>query len=399
MSELNKWLKALCRDTSSSTVWFKRSPLGGLGGFAKKDIPAGTVLFDIPRHLVLSSACRSVQTHPLVHDLARDFDVTAETLLFVYMILGHSKSKERNEMEGYLSSLPAHPTLLIAEEMQGTNVGSQVTLDYIEVLAQLERIHLVKGLAFITLQDLMVAKFNYNSRRYPFHLAPTDMVLLPEKQESESIHAAAVTLVAAAEGAAGSTRATKKRRLSDGINSKQQQQQQPQRRVYDASQGALVPLLDILNHAAPPIGAKRVLFDISIPTIVRVTTGVAYSKDEEIYSDYGCVNNDQSLLQFGYFDKQCRDVYTVVLGGRRYDLHNGVKFPEELVADGGHGLLKHLSGKLAVVLQAKPSSNQHVVAYMSKQQALLRALIAQCEAYAEEEEEEEEAREGEEDSD
>jgi hypothetical protein len=39
-----------------------------------------------------------------------------------------------------------------------------------------------------------------------------------------------------------------------------------------------------------------------------------------------------------------------------------------------------------------------LVAYMSKQQALLRALIAQCEVYAEEEEEEEEAREGEEDS-
>ena len=155
MSALNKWLKSLCRDTSSSSVKFKQSPLGGLGGFAKKDIPAGTVLFDIPRHLVLSSACRSVQTHPLVRDLARDLDVTAETLLFVYMILGHLKSKEHNEMQGYLSSLPAHPALLIAEEMQGTNVGSQVTLDYIELLAQLERIHLVKGLAFITLQNLM----------------------------------------------------------------------------------------------------------------------------------------------------------------------------------------------------------------------------------------------------
>ena len=383
MSVLNTWLKALCRDTSSSAVELKHSPLGGLGGFARKDIPAGSVLFDIPRHLVLSSACCRVRNHLLVRDLARDLDVTAETLLFVYMILGNLKSKEQNEMEGYLSSLPAHPTVLIAEELQGTNVGSQVSLDNIELLAQLERIHLVKGLAFITLQDLMIAKFNYNSRRYPFHLAPTEKALFEEKQASKPIHAAA--------GREAIARLAKKRKLSDDINSNQQQQ--PQRRVYDASQGALVPLLDVLNHAAPPTGAQRVLFDLSNPDIVRVTTGVPYSKDEEIYSDYGCVNNDQSLLQFGYFDEQCVDVYSVVLGGRRFDLYSGVDFPEELVVDGGRGLLKHLSGKLALVLQAKPSSNQHVVAYMSKQQALLRALVAQCEEYADDEEADEESGE------
>ena len=105
MSELNKWLKALCRDISYSSVDLKQSPLGGLGGFAAKDIPAGSVLFDIPRHLVLSSSCSRVQKHLLVRDLARDLDVTAETLLFVYMISHvhkqerHLKSKDHDEIK------------------------------------------------------------------------------------------------------------------------------------------------------------------------------------------------------------------------------------------------------------------------------------------------------------
>jgi len=385
MSTLSTWLRSTVDTCSSNLVEFKASPLGGLGGFAKESIPAGAVLFDIPREFVLSSACSKVLSHPLVRDLAKDLEITAETLLFVYMILRRLKANEHDDEDGYLASLPLHPPLLVADELLGTNVGSQISLDHNELQMQLERIHFVKGLEFITVEDLMIAKYNYNSRRYPFYLAAMDEVAGGKKLGDPDGQTTTTTTAASSEdGEVESLKAAKKRRLSGGVNSNQQHQ--PQRRVYDETQGALVPLLDVLNHSPPPQGMKRVVFDTSIPNIVRVKTGVAYVKSEEIYSDYGCISNDQCLLQFGYFDPCCKSVYTVLLGGKRYDLYDGAEFSPELVADGGYGLSKHLSTKLSVLLQAKASSNTNIAMHMVSQKALLETLILQCEAYADEEE-------------
>jgi hypothetical protein len=152
------------------------------------------------------------------------------------------------------------------------------------------------------------------------------------------------------------------------------------RRVYDATQGCLCPLLDILNHAG---GSNAHLsFDYtSDPSILKVKTRVAVSKGDEIYTNYGCgISNDQLLLQFGFCDMALPSVFTVVLGGERFDLSAAADFPAHLVSDGGQGLHRHLTKKLTALMGADESSNAQVVWYMTQQRELLEELLAKCDA-------------------
>jgi hypothetical protein len=375
MSNLNPWLKSLLDSSSKGKVEFRPSPLGGLGGFAKQNMQVGDIVFDIPRHLLISSSSLRVRSHPLISKLALNLDVSSEILLFVYMILMRQKQDiEINEDVHYFNSLPEKPLQLVLEELNGTNVGTQLSLDQREMTEQLQHIHSIKELKFVTLQDLLIAKFNYNSRRYPLHFSEEyDLAPIPSGRHSDAYTT----------DAAGNTYPRKKRKSS------KEEIVVPSRRVYDVTQGCLVPLLDVLNHSRPPAGQKCLQFDTSISNILRVTTGVPVSKGEEIFSDYGCVNNDQCLLQFGFCsaDPEVLDIYSVVLGGQRYDLVPGMEFPLPIVLDGGYGLSMHLRGKLQSLLQAKPSRNVHAKSYMLKQRGLLQALIEECDALLDEEEE------------
>jgi hypothetical protein len=350
-------------------VEIRLSRHGGLGGFALVDLKAGDLVFEIPKSLILSSSSKRVVEHPVVMQLAAaDSNITLETLLFVYMIICVCEEHDKNDDDdeySYLASLPAEMPLLMAKESSGTNVGDQVVKDSAELVSQLARIHAVTvmggggkivELETLTLEQLTKAKYNYNSRRYP-------LVFGDSCDDNERI-----------------IRKGKKRDRAAHDDDDDEIPSSSIRRVYDATQGCLCPLLDILNHRE---GNKEQLsFDYtSDPLILKVKTRVAVSKGDEIYSNYGCgISNDQLLLQFGFCDMALPSVFTVVLGGERFDLSAAADLPAHLISDGGQGLHGHLTKKLTALLAADESSNAQVVWYMTQQRELLEELLAQCDA-------------------
>ena len=376
-SNLTPWLKKLVDAQSKGRVEFKTSPAGfGLGGFALCDFKSGDIVFEIPSDLILSSRSKCVtEDESIKKMLQQDSNITLETSLFVYM----AKKTLLGNAEKYMFSLPNKPIHLLENELQGTNVGSQVGKDRVEMISQLEKIHALgdENHKFLTLEQLMIAKYNYNSRRYPLHF---DVAGNNNNNNSNNNN------------------------TSNNNNSNNTANSSPSRRKYDASQGSLCPLLDILNHKEQILNnnnnnnnnyVKQLSFDTSNPSMLIVKTLVSIDKGNEIFSDYGCVSNNQCLLQFGFCDKKLPAMFTVVMGGMRFDLTNISGLPEILVSDGGFALGQHLQKKLMEMENAIKSTNQEVLYYMESQRILLKMLINQCmdmmnEGEEEEKEEEEE---------
>jgi hypothetical protein len=154
---------------SKGRVEFKTSPAGfGLGGFALCEFKPGDIVFEIPSDLILSSSSKCVTEDASIKlMLQQDSNITLETSLFVYM----AKKKLIGKAEEYIFSLPNQPLHLVENELHGTNVGSQVGKDRVEMISQLEKIHALgdENHKLLTLEQLMIAKYNYNSRRYPLH--------------------------------------------------------------------------------------------------------------------------------------------------------------------------------------------------------------------------------------
>ena len=134
-------------------------------------------------------------------------------------------------------------------------------------------------------------------------------------------------------------------------------------------------------------GTPRLSFVTSDQSFLKVITNVAVAQGEEIFNDYGCVSNNQCLLQFQFCDKALPATFTVVVGGNRFDLNASEMLPQELLVDGGYGLHSHLSAKLKQMNSAVPSSNEEVKWYMDSQRTLLNTLLRKCEALMDEEEE------------
>ena len=86
-------------------------------------------------------------------------------------------------------------------------------------------------------------------------------------------------------------------------------------------------------------------------------------------------------------------MFTVVMGGMRFDLTNISGLPEILVSDGGFALGQHLQKKLMEMENAIKSTNQEVLYYMESQRILLKMLINQCMNMMNEGEEEEKEEE------
>lgn len=311
---------------SNGKVEAKQSPCGSAGVFALCDFSPGDVIFNVPREFIISSGTDRMRKHPIVSALmAADNDIALETLLFTYIVLEQGSDSE------YLASLPT-PTTLNAEELSGTNVGAQILKDEAELASQLKHIHAAGGSCGkgVTLIQLSAAKAVYNSRR----------------------------LLGIDTG--------NKRKAGDD---------EPTRREHDHSQGSLVPLLDLLNHGKP----SQLDFDVSDPLILKIKTKIGLSKGAEIFNDYGCINNDQLLLQFGFCDRAMPSIFTVVLpGGQRFDLSSSENLPPILVVDKGRGLKQHLGRKLAQMEGAKISSNTEVLWFMEDQKILVRTLISRC---------------------
>ena len=327
MSNSTTWLTTLADTHSAGKVAFKPSAVGGLGGFALVDLAPGDIVFSIPYELILTSQSNRVLEDAGVKLLEKDLNITLESCLFVYMA-EHLKLA-KNE---YLLTLPKTSLPLVASELSGTNVGSQVVKDNAEMVSQLAKIHALGGHKSLTLAQFVHSKFLYNSRRFPFAFGGLG-------GERSMVH--------------------------------------PRRR-YDLTQGSLCPLLDVLNSKAGEKGEPRLSFDVSDPTILQVKTLVAIKKGKELYNDYGCVSNNQSLLQFQYCDKALPAVFTIIVSGVTYDLTALEVLPVQLTGDGGYGLHHHLSTKLKEMKGAKPSSNAEVKWYMRSQCELMNALLGKC---------------------
>jgi SET domain len=347
----SSYLKDLCATCSEKRVEFRLSPVGGLGGFAVTSISKDEVIFAIPRSLILSSSCPVVLQDPRVAQLAQDPKVTGETLLCAYMAWNRSQNE-------YLASLPPDYTPLIPSELRGTNVGAQLQADAQELASQQKRVEEIHSLS-LSLEALTNARALYNSRRYPLRFAL---------------------------------------RSTDGENTKKRKHSssEEERAVYDPTQGCMCPLLDVLNHQS---NTHCLRFEVT-ETTLNVLANQDMDPGTEIVSNYDYANNDQSLLQFGFVDPSSRDVFTVRVGGQRYELslEEQETIPEELLGDGGYGLEQHLLAKQKEQAMATPSENSQVRAYMEGQRRVLEGLLDRVREYIrmveEEEEEEEEATGG-----
>ena len=355
-STLTPWLKKLVHVQSNERVEFKRSLAGfGLGGFALCDFKPGDTVFEIPSDFILSSRSKCVTEDASIKlMLQQDSNITLETSLFVYM------AKQKLLGMSYMVQMPNQPLHLVQNELHGTNVGSQVEKDRVEMISQLEKIHALgdENHKSLALGQLMIAKYNYNSRRCPLKFD------VAGNNNNDNSNTPALS---------------------------------PSRRKYDASQGSLCPLLDILNDNNKHV--KQLSFDTTNPSMLIVKTLVSIEKGNEIFNDYGCVSNNQCLLQFGFCDKGLPAIFTVVVGGMRFDLTEVSGLPEILVSDGGSGLFHHLQKKSKEMENVTKSNNKEVVYYMESQRALLKILISQCVEMMNQGGEEEEAEGEEEDID
>lgn len=341
----SKYLRDLCQSCSDNKVEFRLSPVGGLGGFAVAEIRKDDLIFAIPRTLILASSCPEVLNDPQVGKLSEESKITGETLLCAYMALNRTKNE-------YLASLPPDYTPLIPSDLKGTNVGSQVETDAKELASQHVLIQSILPELSLSLEDLINARALYNSRRYPLRFALSE-------------------------------ESSKKRKHTE-------------RAIYDPTQGCMCPLLDVLNHQS---NTQVLRFQVTDATL-NIIANQDIKAGEEVFSNYDYANNDQCLLQFGYVDKSSPNVFTVQVGGQRYELdpNQDPAIPEVLLGDGGYGLEQHLLSKQKQQAAATSSQNGQVKAYMEEQKKVLNGLLeivrqhiqsTEKEEYEEQEEEEE----------
>ena len=359
--------------------------------FSAVPIAKGDVIFSIPRNLILSSAAPDVLSDPHVVALAKDSRITAETLLCAF--IAWNKNDPASQHYKYLTSLPPDCTNLVPSDLMGTNVGAQLEADAQELESQHKIIQEIIPNSKLCLDELSNARVLYNSRRFPFRFAPTMEETMANGGEVDSDKKVTI----------------RKAEVDD--QSKTRKITQPkQRAVYDPTQGSLCPALDVLNHQS---GQEHLQFDIT-PTTLYAIAKYDIAKGQEIYHNYGCENNDQCLLQFGFIlesssstavghnldghqnnfdDERDLDVFAVRVGSHRFDLRESEDIPEVLLGDGGYGLEQHLQSKQLAQANATPSNNLHVKQYMDSQSRLLASLVQKVQQCIEALEEQEEAEE------
>jgi hypothetical protein len=346
------------KEQSQGRVELRQSALegGGLGGFALTDFSVGEVLFSVPREIMLSSATARHSNAEIDTAARKCTELTEETLLFAFICLSLKDNY-------YLQSLSTESPRchLSMSELAGSNVAAQLARDEEECITQLQLLQSQIPRSGLTLDKLLWARGHYNSRRYPLQFSTPHI-------ETEETTMAKIKEISS------------KKRGREQAEQEQEQEDSKERRVYDHSQGSMVPLLDILNHKS---GDEEWLnFDLTTdPTALLVRTNIPYKKGDEIMSNYGCKSNDQLLFQFGFCDKDSKfDSFSVKTGGATFDLRPNT-IPEELLGDGGEGLYAFLKQKQKM-LAPKDSASQHAPSkyYMAKQRALLRTLKAELKA-------------------
>ena len=347
------YLQKLCQEYSQGKLEIRQTP-HGLGAFAKADLHQGDVVCKIPRKTILSGLAPQVHEDDRIRRLANDPRINWETLLHVYMVL-------HRETDPYLGSLPPTLTELDPDELAGTNVASQIMRDRQNCTTQYQFVCEILGESpGFTLADLRLAKAVYNGRRYPLEFSLQLTEMLDDEAEQS--------------------------RQEDNRPSKKYRREA--RAVFDPTQGSLVPILDLFNHQRRD--QPHLSFQITEESLIAVNELLLVKAGQEIHHNYDCANNDQCLHQFGFCESGDDDmnVFAVqVGGGQRFELRGHHPIPDELLADGGHGLEQHLRAKLSLQASAPASENPHVQSYMEAQRNLIQQLLAQLDQFVEEDDE------------
>lgn len=268
IQSLLAWLSSNM-STISEKITFQLSATCGntLGCFAKEDLQAETLLFTVDLQCILSvEQVLNSDVHEHIQNIAKASGnlhlATLELQVWLYMIhqrLTHS------HFEPYLSTLaatspcPFNWDTDLLTSLQGTNLEAACSDDSFTPYLQL--LHALTAAApdlfpasDYHLDALKWAKGHYISRRYPNKYSlglHTDISHLPTEATLDSI-------------------------------------------------GALVPLLDILNHKPGGEWLSLVVHNnkLEVRTMAQVAAG------DEIFSNYGALSNEKLLYAYGY----CSDV-------------------------------------------------------------------------------------------
>ena len=259
---------------------------GSLGGFAARDFSIGEVLFSIPLSCILSlSNTSDSQITGLVREAARALGdsklVTSELLIWLTMI--QEVTDERNFFYPFLRSLDRQsPSPLswsqdLAATLEGTNM-STMTSSFSSIEKHSHFLTEARNWAMkagrdsscicaesFNLESLIWARGHYLARRYPGTFSSAESY---EKSKREDEGDADGHILISDDG----------------------------RERGMMNLGALVPLLDILNHNPDREWLK---FDVSNGCL-NVICNYDIKEGSEIFSNYGSLSNEMLLFAYGF---------------------------------------------------------------------------------------------------
>jgi SET domain len=274
---------------------------GSLGGFAARNFAIGDVLFSIPLSCLISiSNSNDSKLTKLVRDAAVAFGdsklVTSELLIWLYMIQqladsdGHFHAFVRS-LDSQSPSPLSWPDNLTAA-LLGTNMSTMTNssssverhsqfLDDVRIWASENgRDCSFIGADSFNITSLIWARGHYLARRYPGTFSSCESYeksLMPSTTDVEQIDTSV-----------------------DG------------REQGMMNLGALVPLLDILNHNPE---REWLTFKVS-DGFLHVTCNYPIEKGSEIYSNYGSLSNEMLLYAYGFcLETNLDDAVTLQLMG------------------------------------------------------------------------------------
>jgi SET domain len=266
----------------------------GLGGFAQKDFVVGDVIFAVPLVCLISvTSAYDTAVTKLVRDAAIAFEdsslVTSELLIWLFMI--DQLADPSSLYYPYLRSLDSQsPSPLswpakLQSALVGTNISTMETsltslkrhaqfLDSVRQWATLtNRACTFMDTDRFNITTLLWARGHYLARRYP------------AKFSSENYSE------------------------SDDLKSKNQGDGREEGMM---NLGALVPLLDILNHNPEQ---EWLTFKV-VNGYLNVTCNFPIKKGSEIFSNYGSLSNEMLLFAYGFcLEGNADDAITLQLMG------------------------------------------------------------------------------------
>ena len=278
---------------------------GSLGGFAARNFFVGDVLFSIPLICLISvSNANDSEVTKLVRDAAVALGdsklVTSELLIWLFMIQQLADSD--GHFHAFVRSLdPQSPSPLswpdnLTSTLLGTNMSTMTNssssverhaqfLDDVRIWASENgRDCSFIGADNFNITSLIWARGHYLARRYPgtfSSLESYEKSLLPTTIDLEQIDT-----------------------NGDG------------REQGMMNLGALVPLLDILNHNPE---REWLTFKVS-DGFLHVTCNYPIKKGSEIYSNYGSLSNEMLLYAYGFcLETNLDDAVTLQLMGLDLD--------------------------------------------------------------------------------